>query len=52
MNYSESICEHKLVPVTAYVRERIGCPANCSGKMIKKTVARKCFACGFFEKIY
>ena len=39
-------CNGKLVPVKARIRERIGCPSNCSGVVLEKTVGQKCSKCG------
>ena len=39
-------CNGKLIPVKARVRERIGCPSNCSGVVLEKTVGHKCKNCG------
>ena len=43
-----SNCHSLLVPVKARVRERIGCPSNCSGIVLEKTVGHKCSKCGKF----
>lgn len=45
MNCSE--CDGVMEPVRAQVRSRIGCPANCSGKIVEQIVAHKCSNCGF-----
>ena len=41
-----NFCNGKLVPVKARIRERIGCPSNCSGVVLEKTVGQKCSNCG------
>jgi len=41
-----NFCNGKLVPVKARIRERIGCPSNCSGIVLEKTVGQKCSKCG------
>ena len=43
-----SDCQGLLVPVKARIRERIGCPSNCSGIVLEKTVGHKCSKCGKF----
>lgn len=43
-----STCQGILVPVKIKVRERIGCPANCSGNLVERIVGRKCSKCGIY----
>ena len=43
-----SDCQGLLVPVKARIRERIGCPSNCSGIVLEKTVGHRCSKCGKF----
>jgi len=43
-----TLCNGKLTSVKARVRERIGCPSNCSGIVLEKTVGHKCSKCGKF----
>ena len=40
------LCYIQTEEIKTFVRERIGCPANCSGKMIEKTICNKCKKCG------
>jgi hypothetical protein len=39
-------CHIPTKEIRIFVRQRIGCPANCSGKMIEKTKHNKCKKCG------
>jgi hypothetical protein len=39
-------CHSNTEKIKTLVRERIGCAANCSGKMIEKIVCYKCLKCG------
>ena len=39
-------CHIPTKEIKTFVRQRIGCPANCSGKMIEKTTCNKCKKCG------
>ena len=43
-----TFCNGKLIPVKARLRERIGCPSNCSGVVLEKTVGHRCSSCGRF----
>jgi len=45
-----SFCNGSLVPVKARLRQRIGCPSNCSGVLLEKTVGQRCSKCGKFFK--
>ena len=40
------LCHIQTEEIKTFVRERKGCPANCLGKMIEKTVCNKCKKCG------
>jgi hypothetical protein len=39
-------CKYDTEKIMTFVRQRIGCPAKCSGKMIEKTICYKCKKCG------
>jgi hypothetical protein len=38
-------CKGILKPLKARIRERVGCPANCSGILVEKIVSMKCSKC-------
>ena len=40
------VCNSNVEKLETVVRERIGCAANCSGKMVKRIIAYKCKNCG------
>ena len=44
--FSCPTCHSNLEKIKTLVRERIDCAANCSGKMIEKTICYKCKKCG------
>ena len=39
-------CHIPTKEIKTFVRQQIGCPANCSGKMIEKAICNKCKKCG------
>lgn len=39
-------CHSNTEKIKTLEREQIGCAANCSGKMIEKTICYKCKKCG------
>jgi uncharacterized Zn finger protein len=39
-------CNSSTEKIKTFVREKIGCAANCSGKMIEKIIFYKCKKCG------
>ncbi len=41
-----SSCHSNTEKIKTLVQERIGYAANCSGKMIEKTICYKCKKCG------
>ncbi len=40
------VCNSNVEKLETVVRERIGCAANCSGKMVQRIIAYKCKNCG------
>jgi len=45
------MCNSPMDELTTMVRERTGCTANCSGKMIQKIIAYKCKNCDNIIKL-
>ncbi len=43
-----SVCNGVMKIVKAKIRQHMGCPASCGGKMKEQVVGLKCTKCGIF----